>query len=106
MTALSAAATVGGAHPSDPTKRGDAAFAVDGRVDAMKARVAGGDRREAPPRSSTQRFVLLAIATALLALSASGRPRGLRFHQPGPLRVSWWSPSVGRAPPSLQLPIA
>ncbi|MFP5377787.1 MAG: hypothetical protein ACLGIO_13545 [Acidimicrobiia bacterium] len=106
MTALSAAATLGGPHHSDPVTATGAAVAVDGGVDALKARVAGGDRREAPPRSSTQRFVLLAVAAALLAVSASGRPRPLPFDQPGPLRVSWWSPSVGRAPPSLQLAIA
>ncbi|MGH9152945.1 MAG: hypothetical protein ACRD03_11225 [Acidimicrobiales bacterium] len=104
-TALSAAATAGGADPSGPMMRTDAAFAVDGPVDALAARVTGGDRREAPPRSSTQRLVLLAIATALLAFSAFGRPRALRFDQPGPSRVSWWSPSVGRAPPFLQLAI-
>lgn len=103
--ALSAAAALGGGHPSAPKDSADAAFAIDGDVEALTARLTGSDRRDAPQRSMTQRFVLLAIVAALLALHAFGRPRALRFDQPGPLRVSLWSPSVGRAPPFLQLAI-
>ncbi len=102
---LSAAAAPGGGHPPAPQSRADAAFAIDGDVDAVTARLTGSDRRDAPQRSMTQRFVLLAIAAALLALPAFRRPRALRFDQPGPLRVSLWSPSVGRAPPYIQLAI-
>jgi hypothetical protein len=104
--ALTSAGAPGGAHSSAPQNRADAAFAIDGDVDALTARLTGSDRRDAPQRTSTQRFLLLAIVAALLGLHRFGRPRALRFDQPGPLRVSLWSPSVGRAPPFLQLAIA
>lgn len=103
--ALSAAVAPGGGHPSAPQNSADVAFAIDGDVNGLTARVTGSDRRDGPQRSLMQRFVLLAIVTALLALHAFGRPRALRFDQPGPLRVSLWSPSIGRAPPFLQLAI-
>lgn len=103
--AVSAAAAPGGGLRSAPMNGADAAFAIDGHVDSLTARVTGADRRDTPQRSSAQRFVLLAITTALLALHAFGRPRALRLDVPGPLRVSWWSPSVGRAPPFPQLAI-
>ena len=103
--ALSAAGASGGGFPSAPQNSADAAFGIAGNGDSLSARLTGSDRRDSSQRSMTQRVVLLAIAAALLALHVFSRPRALRFCQPGPLRVSLWSPSVERAPPFLQLAI-
>ena len=96
---LSGAVDAASDHSSFGDKAG-AAFANRAPgVDPSAARFTGEERPGRSQRLLKQRSILFAVVAALLLLPVLGRRRAVDFVHAWLLRVSWWLPRLGRAPP-------
>lgn len=101
---LSGAVDAGRHEVSPGGKVGDGAFAVRAsRIDGAALRLTGEDRRDASvsERALKQRFVVFAVAAALVGVPALWRRRAAELALVGSAQLSRWSPRSGRAPPLL-----